>query len=363
VAGLVTLVLLLLARSGALAVWQVYGLNAVMSAAGACQWPALQAATTLLVERRHLARVAGAVHSATAATQTLVPVTAGALLAGAGLERLFLLDLASFAVAVATLAAVRIPAPAPSAAGGEARRSLTAGAAFGWRYLRARPGLLSLLLLFAGFNFVNGSVHVLLTPLVLSFATPAVLGRVLSVGTCGTVLGGLAIAAWGGPRRRIGGIVALLALGAATLALGGLRPSAVLIAAVAFGFFFVIPVANGLSQAVWQTKVEPDVQGRVFSFRLMVASAATPLAFLVAGPLADHGFEPLLAEGGALAGSVGRLLGVGPGRGIGLMLSALSLSLLAYLAILWRHPRLRNLETEVPDAVAGRRETAGSAGG
>jgi MFS transporter, DHA3 family, macrolide efflux protein len=40
------------------------------------------------------------------------------------------------------------------------------------------------------------------------------------------------------------------------------------------------------------------------------------LAFLIAGPLAETIFEPLLAVGGPLATSVGMFIGVGPGRGI-----------------------------------------------
>ncbi len=50
-----------------------------------------------------------------------------------------------------------------------------------------------------------------------------------------------------------------------------------------------------------------------------ITTATMPLAYPVAGPLADHVFEPLLGEGGMLAGSVGQVIGVGPGRGIGLL--------------------------------------------
>ncbi|MFO8150791.1 MAG: hypothetical protein R6T93_10875, partial [Trueperaceae bacterium] len=73
---------------------------------------------------------------------------------------------------------------------------------------------------------------------------------------------------------------------------------------------------NGCSQAIWQNKTAPDVQGRVFAVRRMIAWSSMPLAYLVAGPLADHVFGPLLDEGGALVGSVGRIIGTGEGRGI-----------------------------------------------
>ncbi|MBF2059942.1 MAG: MFS transporter, partial [Fischerella thermalis M66_A2018_004] len=43
------------------------------------------------------------------------------------------------------------------------------------------------------------------------------------------------------------------------------------------------------------------------------------LAYLIAGPLADQVFEPLLTPTGLLAGSVGKFIGVGRGYGIALL--------------------------------------------
>ena len=90
------------------------------------------------------------------------------------------------------------------------------------------------------------------------------------------------------------------------------------IAGAFFGMFFV-PLLNGSNQAIWQAKVAPDVQGRVFSARRTIAQISAPIAMLMAGPLADRVFEPALREGGALVGVFGGLVGVGAGAGMGLM--------------------------------------------
>ena len=100
-----------------------------------------------------------------------------------------------------------------------------------------------------------------------------------------------------------------------------------------------------------QAKVAPDVQGRVFSLRQMLNTASFALAYLVAGPLADTIFEPLLAVDGSLAGSVGQLIGIGSGRGIGLMFMVMGFLAVVTAVSAFGHPRIRNVEGELPDAI------------
>jgi len=163
------------------------------------------------------------------------------------------------------------------------------------------------------------------------------------------------ISAWGGPKSRrvpfMFGKISIAMLGMVIIGLGEhpLYPIA--------GFLllmFFIPMVSAVSQVIFQNKVAPEVQGRVFATRSMISRSMMPLAFLVSGPLADRIFEPLMSAGGRLSGSaLANLLGTGPGRGIGLIfflcgLAALVTTLLAYL-----NPRIRNVESELPDVIAG----------
>ena len=136
-----------------------------------------------------------------------------------------------------------------------------------------------------------------------------------------------------------------------TTTLFGLGLSLPLIALVNFWFMLAMPISNGCSQAIWQTKVAPDVQGRVFAVRRMIAWSMMPLAYIVAGPLADRLFRPLLVDGGALAGSVGQLIGVGPGRGTGFMFIVVGAISIIVAALGYLNPHVRNVEDELPDAV------------
>jgi MFS family permease len=350
-AGCTTLILALLFWYGRLELWHIYLLLALGSAFSSLQWPAFSAATTLLVPKEHLGRAAGLTQVGTAASVILAPVLAGALVVRIGLQGIVLIDCATFLVAMTTLLSVHMPRAEVTAEGLAARGSLLREAASGWSYIRQRPGLLSLLGLSAASNFSVGMMQVLVTPMILSFTSAAVLGRVLSVAGAGMLAGGLLISVWGGPSRRVLGILCFMVLQGAILVAGGLWPSAILIAAAGFVFLFTVPIILGCSQALWQSKVTPDLQGRVFAVRRMVAWSTLPLSYLISGPLADRVFEPLLAVNGPLAGSVGRLIGVGKGRGIALLLILLGLLVLMTVAAFSRYSRLRQLESELPDVL------------
>ncbi len=351
-AGLCTLGVALLLLTQRLEVWHVYVLMGLSSTFSAFQWPAYSAATTLLVPKVQLGRANGMVQLGQAVAQIAAPSLAGVLMGLIQVEGVILIDVVTFVFAVSTLLLTRVPRPVVTAEGMAGQGTLLQEAAYGWTYIRARPGLLGLLLLFASTNFTSGIVQVLFTPLVLSFASPAVLGTILSVGGIGFLAGSLTMSAWGGPKTRVYGIYAFLVLQAVVLLVAGLPPVAVVLGAAAFAYFFGVPIINGCSQAIWQSKTAPDVQGRVFAVRRMIAWSSLPLAYLVAGPLADQVFEPWLAEGGALAGSVGRLIGTGEGRGIGFLFIILGIGSVLATAAAFLHPRVRQVELELPDFVS-----------
>lgn len=352
-AALATLGITLLLFFGDLQIWHIYLMIFFTSCSGAFQEPAYTASITMLVPKKELTRASGLVQTGQSLETLLAPLLAGVLFVAVGLRGILLIDFITFFFAVGALLITRIPQPeyVPSTAENE-KPSIWREAAFGFNYLRLRTGLLGLLLYFALVNFLLNISVVLSGPLVLSFSTAASLGAVQTASGAGMLAGSLLLAAWGGPKRKVRGIIAAIGLGAVGLFLMGLQASVVLIAAGFFLLLFAIPLASGPSQALFQMKVAPGVQGRVFAIRSMISRSMMPLAFLLAGPLSDLLFEPLMQPGGALAESpLGSLLGSGPGRGTALVfVCAGGILLLATLAA-YAYPRIRNLETELPDAV------------
>ncbi len=348
-AGVGTLAIALLLFTDNLQIWHLYIALGFSGIFQSFQWPAYSAATSLLVSKEQYGRAAGMVQMAEAVGQVIAPAVAGVLLAFGGLETVILIDVISFVAAVATLLVVRFPKAEVSASGAAAAGSLLSEARFGWTYIKERHGLLALLWYFASVNLVFGFVSVLAFPLILGFADEIAVGNVFSAAGVGMVVGSVAMSIWGGPKRRINGVLgADLILGLALIGFG-LRPSLTAVTIGALIGFIAIPIANGSSQALWQSKVEPDVQGRVFAVRRVLAQIAGPVAMLMAGPLADGVFEPLLQEDGALADSVGGVIGVGPGRGIAFLFIVLGGISLVFTLIAYLYPRLRNLEDELPD--------------
>jgi MFS family permease len=202
-AGLTTLTLALMLFIGRLEVWHIYLVTFANSTCNAFQWPAKTAATTLFVPKQHLARASGLTNLGQSVAQLISPVLAGVLVVTIQIQGVILLDFATFLFALVTLLLVRFPEAKTTAASTAGKGSLLGEAAYGWTYITARPGLLGLLIFFAVNNFLMGIVMVLATPLVLSFASAAVLGTVLSIGGSGMVVGSLVMSTWGGPQRHI----------------------------------------------------------------------------------------------------------------------------------------------------------------
>ncbi len=348
-AGLGTLAIALLLVGDNLDIWHLYIALSFSGIFQSLQWPAYSAATTLLVSKEQYGRASGMVQMAEAVGQVIAPAVAGVALALGGLETVIFIDVVSFLVAVGTLLVVRFPQAERSAAGAAGTGSLLSEAKFGWTYIKERHGLLALLWYFASVNLIFGFVGVLAIPLILGFADEVTVGSVFSAVGVGMVLGSLVMSVWGGPKRRIYGVLgADIVLGLALIGFGMSMSIPIVLAGAVIGFS-VLPIANGSSQALWQAKVEPDVQGRVFAVRRVLAQAAGPVAMLMAGPLADRVFEPLLQEGGVLADSVGEIIGVGPGRGIAFLFVILGVLSIVFTIIAYLYPRLRNLEDEIPD--------------
>lgn len=343
-AGCCTIALALLLFTGQPSIWPIYFVVAASSTFNAFHWTAYMAAIPLLVPKAHLGRANGMVQLGHAISQLMAPLLAGILVGVIQVQGVVLIDFTTFLFAFATLLLVRIPKPKSTPASPVGDRPLLREISSGWTYIRTRSGLLGLLIFYSITNFTLGIVEVLFTPLVLSFASAAILGMILSIGGSGMLLGSVVMSAWQGAKRRIMCVFSFTLLQGIVLSISGLRPSASLLAAAAFVFLFSTPLIMASSQAIWHSQVPSDLQGRVFAIQRTVGLSSLPVAYLLAGPLADRIFEPLLTAHGPLSNSIGRIIGVGPGRGIALLFIILGGCNVLIATIGYLYPPLRCVE-------------------
>ncbi|WP_129628829.1 MFS transporter [Candidatus Oscillochloris fontis] len=315
--------LLIFLLVGQLEIWHLCVASAIAGIAQAFQYPAYAAAVSMLSPPAHLVRAGGMLAFAQSSATTAAPILSGILLGVVGLQGVLIIDLLTFCMAMATLAMTAIPEPpstqpADLPLGGQLRQELF----YGFRYILARPGLRQLQILFLLINLTGSMSLVLLSPLILarSGGDALILGWVRVALGIGGICAGLVLTIWGGPQRRIHGVLLGWALlGLTGDLLFGVGRSAMIWIVAAFCSTFFYHIAVSANQAIWQTRVEPEVQGRVFAARRLSSQITAPLGMLVAGPLADGLLEPAMQPGGSLAGLFGWLVGVGPGAGLALL--------------------------------------------
>jgi MFS family permease len=352
-AGSMTLLLFALYSAGALQVWHLYLTSALTGIFEAFQLPAFTAATTMLVPKSAYTRVSGMRSLSTSIGEIGAPLLAGMSISVIGLAGVMLVDLATFIIAVSTLLWVRIPHPTEVEEPMAKSRATWGDMGVGFGYILQRPGLVGLLIIHAGINLFGTLTYLALMPtmvLARSGSDRMVLASVQAALGLGGLGGGLCVSIWGGPKRRIHGILA--AAGVSFLCgdfLFAIGHEMIVWVVAAFVAAFFLPFIYAANRAIWQAKVPPHLQGRVFSVQLMLQRATMPVGYLVAGPLADHVFEPAMTPGGVLAPVFGHLVGTGPGAGMALMFAGTAVLGTAMCVTGYAFRAIREVEDDLPD--------------
>ncbi|WP_066374227.1 non-ribosomal peptide synthetase/MFS transporter [Herbidospora mongoliensis] len=347
-AGGSQLVLGVLAWTGGLEIWHVYPLLVTLSVALTFQRIAYAAAIPQIVPKRFLGHANGMMGLVNGVAHLIVPLAAAGLMALIGLEGILVIDVVSYGVAITTVLLVKFP----KTMAWRRREPLLTEMVQGFRYTWGNHGIRRMLLFFAVVNLFMSPLFLLISPLVLSFAELPDVGRVTFAGGLGIFLGGLLMTIWGGPRRlRLRGqLWATVSLSAGAVVVGA-HESLVVIAAGVFGMFFSLTVLNGIYNTIIQVKVPQRFHGRVFALNQLIAFSTLPIGYGLVAPYGTALFEPLMAEGGLLAGSIGLVIGTGEGRGIALMYVLFALVMASAVLVARFIKGLWYFDDQVPDAL------------
>jgi len=350
-AVLASVVVFFLYISGDLEIWHIYATTAFASVFQAFQWPAYSATVTLMIPKKDYSRASGMISMVESASNVIGPVLAGSLIGIIGVRGILIIDILTFFIAIFTLLIAVVPQPVVEKTQFTFQK-FWKDMTFGFKFIFSRPGLLGLQLVFFAANFMTVIGWTVINPMVLARTGDAqILGFVQSFSAVGGLVGAVFLTIWGGPKRLVNGILLGWILnGILGRFLMGITDQPWVWMVSVFLLAFFMPTINGSNQAIWQKKVQPEQQGRVFAVRRFIAQITIPISMALSGWLADSVFEPAFQSGtGWLPRTFGGIVGVGPGSGMSLMIvfSGLLVALVGFIGTFSKP--IRDVETELPD--------------
>ena len=285
--ALATALLALLFATGQASLPVVFALLFIRATGSAFHWPAMSAATTLMVPKEHLSRIAGLNQGLHGAALLVSPVAGAFLIKVLPMQGVLAIDVVTALLAILPILFLRIPEPARG--GEEAPQAVLAGFAEGFRFAIRWRGMLMLIGALTLMNLVVNPAFSLLPLYVQKILSGGAVtfGSLQAVFGAGIVLGGLLLTAWGGFKSRIvTALVSVGVMGFAIIALG-LAPQGwtVLVGGALLVCGLMEPIANGSFVAAMQAAVPPAMQGRVFSLLSSATQIGTLIGLGLAGPM------------------------------------------------------------------------------
>lgn len=350
IAGMSTIAILLLYLSDNLQIWHLYLTGAVNGAFGQIQELSYSTSISMMVPKQHYTRASGMISILHYGSTIIAPALAGVLYYAIGLMGILSIDLITFLVAISTVLFVHIPQPMY---GNEhhTQELIWRQIVFGFRYIFSRPSLLALLVAASLFEFPHAVGGALYSPMILARSgnDAQAFGSIVVAAGIGGVVGAMLISIWGGPKRRIHGfLLSMVGAGLSKIVFALGRMPLIWVPAQ-FCSSLNFPLMGSSSDAIWLSKIRPEVQGRVFATRSVMLLATSAIASLIAGPLADYIFEPAMMPGGSLARIFGGIFGTGSGAGMALLYAISSICLLIVGLSGYAFRVLRDVEIIVPD--------------
>ena len=322
-------------------VWQICAGVAVSSVFTSLLEPSYKATITDLLTPEQYSKASGLVQVAGSAKYLISPILAGFLLTISDIRLLLVLDIGTFFVTVTTTLAVRKGLPSKKT---NQASSFVSEFKDGFRAVTGKKGVMTLVVMGSVVTLCLGIIQTLASPMILSFTGSDTLGTLMTIIALGMlassiVLGGLSI------KKGYARMLSLSLFGSGVfMAVFGLRENIWMIGISGFLLFAMFPFANASLDFLLRTNIDNNLQGRAWGLIGFISQLGYVAAYALSGVLADYLFTPLLLPGGALAGTVGTVFGVGAGRGIGFLITMAALFLCVTAVFLFGIKSIRGLE-------------------
>lgn len=303
--------------------------------------PSFRATITELLTEEEYARASGMVQIAGNAKFLISPALAGILLAVADIRLILLIDIGTFLITVTTVAIVR---KSVGKAVKSKRQSIGREMRLGFAEINKSKGIRTLIILMSFVCFFVGFLQTLTSPMVLAVSNAETVGIMESLCAVGMLLGSVFIGILGIKKNFSTVLCVAGILSGIFIALTGVNKSIFVTGAGIFLFFLALPFMNTSADVLIRKNIPNELQGRVWGIISLLSQTGTVLAYALSGVLADFVFEPLLADNGILADSIGALIGTGTGRGIGFMLILSGVCIIPAAFAIGRSRSIRSLQ-------------------
>lgn len=305
--------------------------------------PATKATVSDMLDKEDYTKASGLLQLAESARFLVAPVLCAIIMARGGLGAVLLFDILTI---FTTVGAVLYIAKGLTRSGNDSANKLADKQSLrqGFEGINNNAGIRMLVLFMIVLTFMVGTIQELSTPLVLSFSKLETLSLMITIASLGMVVSSIFIGALEMKGSKI--VIFSVAAFAAGLAMVGFGALENILSLTLFGFLFfaTLPFMNSIADFFVRVNIPNNLHGRVFGIIGTVSQLGYLLAFALSGVLSDFVFRPLLIEGGALAGTVGRIIGTGSGRGIGLLIILDGFVLVIFAIFLQRNKALAKLK-------------------
>ena len=276
-------------------VWLLFVAAALMAAATAVRRPPMDSLVPRLVERDEL-KSAGALHWSLSDAATLIgPAIAGVVIASLGFAAAYVVDAATFAVALGTLAVIRTPPPPPDAEPPSLRGILE-----GIRYARSRPEIVGTYVVDMNAMFF-GIPLALFPALSQRYGGAEIVGLMYAAPSAGSLLATIT-SGWSRRVHRHGRAIVYAAAGYGLAIIGFGVSDGLWLALLFLALSGAADSISGLFRGViWNETIPDELRGRLAGLEMISWSSGPTLGSVEAGAAAALlGLRSSVVVGGAL---------------------------------------------------------------
>lgn len=344
VSGLALMVLLALMLAGNIQVWQICLCIGFSSVFSALLNPAYKATITDLLTEEEYAKASGMVGIASSSKFLISPILGGLILAFSTIEMILIIDILTFVVTVIAIFSIRKSLALKPRV--KEKMDFFKDLKEGWLIIRDSKGVMLLIVLVSFLMFYMGIIQVLSKPMILSFTDEKTTGMLQTIVACGMMVSSILIGNGLLKKNYVNVMVGSFIVSGITMAGFGATTSIPVIIIFGFLFFASLPFATTSIDVLIRKSIDNDKQGRAWGLISLISQMGFVFAYVFGGVLADYVFNPALVEGGVLADTVGKIIGTGESRGIGLLIILAGLGLVITALFVSKSKGIREMDTQ-----------------